>query len=343
MKAAFVKKYKKVKIIDIPLERPDSNEVLVKIDACAVCGSDFIEAKVWAADWKRFGHEIAATVVEVGAGVPGLSAGDQVVIALSIPCKKCRACVGHNPRKCSHLIIAEQGGFAEYLLVKDYRLLVKVDPVLPVNLACLAEPLSVILDAFHLSSLQAGNHLLVVGGGNIGCMAILTAKALGIDVLGILGRNTNSGLTACLNQTSGNFFSWRSLAGLIISAPVALKKRLSELTGRLVVLHSAPPRYIYKYMDSLPFDSTVVNIGLSASKRENRVKLDFSKMIFNRLQIMSAFPVPCMHISQAVTLLHEHDALFSLLSSEQLPLEQLPEVITRRKGYPKKIIIRMKQ
>lgn len=341
MKAAFIKRYNKIKIIDIPVPKPGRKEVLIKIVACGVCGSDFIEAKAWAVDWKRFGHEIAATVVEIGGEVTGLSVGDQVVVALSIPCGECPACVGNNPRKCSQLIIAEQGGFAEYLLVKDYRLLFKVEPVLSVELACLTEPLMVILDAFQLGGLQAGNHLLVVGGGNIGSLSLLAAKALGINVLGVLSRNTNSGLTACLNEAGGDFFQWRTFAGMVLVAPETLKRRLSELSGRIVVLHTAPPSYISKYMDSLPFDSTIVNIGLSASKKENRIKLDGSMLIFKRLQIMSAFPVPCMHISQAVMLLQEHSALFSMLPTEKLSLEQLSEIIISPKRTKRKILIRI--
>jgi threonine dehydrogenase-like Zn-dependent dehydrogenase len=98
MKVTFIKKYNKVKIVDIPVPKPEGKDVLIRIDACGVCGSDFIEAKVWDREWKRFGHEIAATVVEMG-GVSGLSVGDQVVVALSVPCGNCAPCIEENPRK----------------------------------------------------------------------------------------------------------------------------------------------------------------------------------------------------------------------------------------------------
>lgn len=340
MKAAFIKRYNKVKIVDIPVPKPEGKDVLIRIDACGVCGSDFIEAKVWAREWKRFGHEIAATVVEIGEDVSELSVGDQVVVALSVPCGNCTPCIEGNPRKCNRMIVAEQGGFAEYLLVKDYRLLYKVEPVLPAELACLAEPLTVILDAFHLADLRKRNHLLVVGGGNIGILALLTAKTLGVNVLGVLGRKMNSGITTCLNETGGDFFPWRTLAGLTVAAPHDLKKRLPGISERIVVLHTAPPCYVPKYLDALPFDSTVVNIGLSALRRENKVKLDASTMIFKRIQFMSAFPVPCMFLSQAVSLLQEHSALFSSLPTEQLLLERLPRVFTNPKWPKNKILIR---
>ena len=341
MRAAFVKRYNKIKIVDIPVPKPKENEVLIKIDACGVCGSDFIEAQVWAKNWKRFGHEIAATVAETGEGVTGISVGDQVVVALSVPCGACNPCIAGHPRKCNRLIVAEQGGFAEYLLVKDYRLLYKIDPVLPAELACLTEPLTVILDAFQLATMQAGDNLLVVGGGNIGCMSLLAAKALRINVLGVIGRSIDSRLTACLGAAGGSFFPWHTLMRMIVDVSTMVKQRLSEVSGKLVVLHTAPPHYISKYLDALPYDSTIVNIGLSASGKKNAIKLDASRLIFNRIQLMSAFPVPCMHLSQAVSLIREHSALFSLLSLKQLSLEQLPELIVSSKKTRSKIIIKM--
>ncbi len=342
MKAAFVKKFNKVKIRDIPLPRPEKNEVLVKIKACGVCGSDFIEAKAWAKNWKRFGHEIAATVAEIGSEVKIFAVGDQVLIALSAPCGVCVRCKEGNHRKCNHLILAEQGGFADYLLVKDQRLLHKVSPPLPAALACFAEPLTVILDAFHLASLAKKSHLLIVGGGNMGSMALLTAKIFGANVQGVLGRKLNSNLSACLNETGGDFFPWHMIANLIITAPATLQQKLSQLSGKIVVLHTAPPCYIANYLDLLPYNTTIVNIGISALPKRNKFKIDFSKLIFKRLQVMSAFPVPCMHFPEALSLLQKHSRLFSLLSTEQMPLEKLPEVIKNKKGQKRKILITMK-
>ncbi len=341
MKAAFVRRYNKIKIVDIPIPRPKENEVLLKIDACGICGSDFIEAKVWAKGWKRFGHEIAGTIAQTGQDITGLSVGDQVVVALSVPCGSCSFCIAGYSRKCNCLIAAEQGGFAEYLLVKDIRLLYKVDPPLPAQMACLAEPLTVILDAFQVADLQTHDHLLVVGGGNIGSLSLVAAKALNANVFGVVGRSINPGLTSCLNATGGNFFPWHTFMGMIVNFSAALKRKLSDLPGKLIVLHTAPPCYISKYLDSLPFDSTIVNIGLSSSSKENIIKLDTANTIFKRTQIMSAFPVPNMHMSRALSLIQEHFKLFSMLPFMSLSLEQLPRLIISSKSINKKVIITM--
>ncbi|MDF1594135.1 MAG: alcohol dehydrogenase catalytic domain-containing protein, partial [Desulfobacterales bacterium] len=341
MKAAFVKRKNNIRIMEIPTPAPQRAEVLLKIDACGVCASDFIEAKVWARKWKRFGHEITATVAETGTDVIDLSVGDQVAVALSSPCGGCTPCADGNFRKCNHLIAADQGGFAEYLLVKDCRLLHKVEPSIPVELAALAEPLTVILDAFHLAGLNRGDHLLVIGGGFIGKLALLTSKALGIAVQGVLSRKKHPDLTACLREAGGDYFSWHTFTGKTLAAPIGLKKKLSGLTGRVVVLHTAPAGFIPLYLSRLPFDSTIVNIGLSAFPKENAIKVDATRLIFKRLQMLSAFPVPALYMPQAITLLQQHAKIYSRLTTERMPLTRLPEIITRTVRSEKKILITM--
>jgi len=341
MKAAFVKRKNRIRVKDIPKPRPGKTEILIKIDACGICGSDFIEAKIWARKWKRFGHEIVATVVEIGEEVSDFVIGDQVVVALSIPCGTCSSCRNGSPRTCNNLITVEQGGFAEYLLIKDQRLLYKVDPALSIELASFAEPLTVVLDALHLTGLREGDYFFVVGGGFIGALSLLTAKILGGNIKGILNREARSGIVTCLNETGGEHFAWHTFAGKTIAAPAKLRKKLSGLSGRLIVLHTAPARYIAHYLDLLPYNSKIVNIGLSAVSRENRLKIDASRLIFKRLQLMNAFPVPCMYLAQAASLLKENDKLFSLISTEKISIDRLPEILNNPTQNFKKILIKM--
>jgi len=69
VKAAFVKKRNRVKLVDISVRQPEGREVLIRVDACGLCGSDYIDALTWAKEWKRFGHEITGTVVGMGRDV----------------------------------------------------------------------------------------------------------------------------------------------------------------------------------------------------------------------------------------------------------------------------------
>jgi L-iditol 2-dehydrogenase len=341
MKAAYVKAGKRIDIREVPRPMAGPGEVVLRITACGVCGSDFLEATRWAKDWKRFGHELTAVVHGVGEGVIGFTEGDRVAMALSVPCGQCDACRKEMPRFCSDLVLAEQGGFAEYLLVRDARLLRPVKAALSDQLLCLIEPLSVILDAFGTARLNMHQDaLLVAGGGFLGSLALLVAKAKGIAVSGVLSRRETVALRSILSLTGGEFVKWPT--GLwrrsILSSP-DLNAVMRRHIGRLVVLHTAPPSAIADYVGALPYGAEVINIGLSGEARKNQVKFDGANNIFRRIQILSSFPVPCLTLDAAISLLEEHADLFSLLEITALPLQELPDVIKSPRPGKKIIVI----
>jgi threonine dehydrogenase-like Zn-dependent dehydrogenase len=339
MKIALVRKDNRVWLKEVDLSAPGFGEVLLRIDACGVCGSDYLEATAWAQEWKRFGHEIAATVSIIGPGVDGFTVGDQVVLALSAACGQCKACLAGNPRHCSALIVAEQGGFGEYLLVKDTRLLLKVEPRLPVELAVFTEPATVVLDAFRLAGLKPEDKLVVVGGGFIACISLLIAKALGVGNPLVLSRSAHPGLNNCLKATQGEHVCWQVIDGKTLAAPESLAQSFSGSSGRVVVMHTAPAKFIPLYIEKLPYGSLIVNVGLSAAPDDNALRIDAAQLIFKRIQLMSAFPVPCLYLAEAVFLLQKNQDLFSILETESIPLEQLPEVIAAVRKPKRKVLI----
>ncbi len=334
MRAALVKRKGKVKISQISLPDVGDGEILIRINTCGVCGSDFIEASHWAKNWKQFGHELSGTIHTIGGNNAGFDKGDRVVLALSVPCGKCSACRRGLPRHCTQMVIANQGGFAEYLLVKDRRLLKTVSPSVPSKVSCLAEPLTVILDAFHLVRLEKNDVFWVAGGGFIGMLAILTAHLMGISVAGVFSRRSLDNLQKVLEHTGGECIKWGGFG-----AASTLKNALSGRSGRTVVLHTAPPYTIASYFDKLPYDSTVVNIGLTGKKKENRLSLDISKAVFNRMQMLNAFPVPCLFLDEAVSLLENHTEVFSMLDTYSVSLDDLPHIIASRSKNGKAIVM----
>jgi len=339
MKAAYVKTRNKVQIRDVEAPTPSTGEVVLQVEGCGICGSDFLEADSWAKKWKRFGHEIAGRIIAVGTDVEDFAQGDQVALGLSAPCGQCPHCLAGIPRHCTSLLIAEQGGFAEQLLVPDPRLLYKAPEPMDPSLLIFAEPLTVLLDAFHTVGLKKNDRLAVVGGGFIACLGILVAKSLGITSVLSLSRSSHPGLTACIDAAKGEDFQWNKVAGVTTSAPSEFMARLGQGPGRRVILHTAPARYILNYFDMLPFDTTVLNIGLSAKAKENILKIDASKLIFKRIQIMSGFPVPCLYLEEAIKLLCRNRKLFSLLSPEKVILKDLPAIISSRPKHKRKIMV----
>jgi L-iditol 2-dehydrogenase len=151
-----------------------------------VCGSDVLDAWVERKVPAVLGHEVAAEVEQVGAGVHGLAVGDRVVVHHHAPCGECRRCRrGHETLcdqfKATHL---DPGGFAERVrvpadLVNELLVLDRLDT----ERATFVEPLACVLRAFARAGLRAGDSLLVVGTGTSGLLAVAAAHALAVEAV----------------------------------------------------------------------------------------------------------------------------------------------------------------
>src|SRR4051794_41300433 len=171
-------------------EAPDPvagpGEVVCRVLACATCGSDvqsfYVHRKLPAV----LGHEPAGEVVEVGAGVEGVSVGDRVAIHHHAPCGECRRCRRGHETLCERFRATrlDPGGFAEYVrvqpeLVEELLPLDGMDPVL----ATFTEPLGCALRAQRRAGVAPGDAVLVVGAGASGLLHIAAAHATGVEAV----------------------------------------------------------------------------------------------------------------------------------------------------------------
>ena len=186
MKVAKWYNNRDIRLEETPLTRPGPREMLVKVYACGICGSDIVE-------WYRLpraplvqGHEIGAEVVEAGAAVTRFKAGDRVFIAPKVPCLKCRYCRdGHFPQ-CSEVKERLPGGFAEHILVPE--ILVEhgaylLPEALSYDRSTFIEPLACVVRAQRLAGLREGRSVLILGCGMSGLIHIQMAKALSCRVV----------------------------------------------------------------------------------------------------------------------------------------------------------------
>ena len=189
MKAAILEALEKLSIKDVDYPRAGPGEVLLKVKACAVCGSDiriFHYGNPRVRPPAIIGHEISGEVVEVGDGVKNFKKGDKIAVGADVPCGECFYCQNGLGNNCPiNYAIGYQfpGGFSEYLVLNS--LTVRLGPVhhLPKGMSfaegALAEPLACCLNALELSHFHPGVDIVIFGAGPIGCMLIEVAKALG--------------------------------------------------------------------------------------------------------------------------------------------------------------------
>ncbi len=184
MRVAMYYNNKDVRLEEMPKPQIGASELLVKVIASGVCGSDVME-------WYRIkqaprvlGHEIAGEVVEVGNEVKQYKVGDRVFVSHHVPCNTCRYCLNGNHTVCEtlHTTNFDPGGFAEYLRVPQINVdrgVFRLPDEMTFEDAVFIEPLACVARAQRLARLQPGQAVLVLGSGISGLLHIALARALG--------------------------------------------------------------------------------------------------------------------------------------------------------------------
>lgn len=184
MRVAMYYNNRDVRLEEMPTPRVDPKEMLIKVIASGICGSDVME-------WYRIhkaplvlGHEIAGEVVEVGEGVTQYKRGDRVSASHHVPCNTCHYCLRGHHTVCDTLRKTKfiPGGFAEYVLLPTINVDRGVYP-LPDEVSfeegSFTEPLACVLRGQRMAGLRPGNSVLVIGSGISGLLHIQLAQALG--------------------------------------------------------------------------------------------------------------------------------------------------------------------
>ncbi len=164
-------------------ERPA--DVLVKIEACGICGTDLNILATPPAHHAPpgiiLGHEAVGVVAEIGAGVSGLQPGDRVAIAPRITCGECRYCRRGLDNQCTNyrtIGTKIDGAFAPYLRAPQ-RALYKLNADVPIDDAVFFEPLSCVVGAAARAPVQPGGNVTVIGAGPMGLLFAMMYQALG--------------------------------------------------------------------------------------------------------------------------------------------------------------------
>ncbi len=162
-----------------------ADDVLVRIEACGICGTDLNILAVPPAHKAPpgiiIGHEGVGIVESIGPGVTGLQLGDRVVIANRLTCGKCEYCRRGLDNQCTDyqtIGTTIDGAFAPYL-VAPQRALWKIDPSVPRDDAALFEPLACVVGSVKRAPIQPGDNVAIIGGGPMGLLFALVYRSLG--------------------------------------------------------------------------------------------------------------------------------------------------------------------
>lgn len=341
MKALLLSEYSVLEVVDLPMPRPGPGEVLIRVAACGICGSDVHGYD--GTSGRRIpplvmGHEAAGTLAALGAGVSGFQEGQLVTFDSTVYCGECAYCQRGEVNLCDRRQVLgvstpeyrRPGAFAEYVVVPA-RVLHALPEQLSPTKAAMVEPLAVALHAVELSEVKPDSAALVIGAGMIGLLVLQALRAQGIRRIAVsdiddarLKLAADLGATATFNakivDLAAEVLKWTEGRG----ADVAL-----EAVGSTVTIKSA--------VDSVRKGGTVVLIGNIAPTAEIPLQAVVSRQIRLQGSAASAGEYPrCIEMLASGAV--EVDALISVVA----PLEEGAQWFDRlhsRQGNLMKVIL----
>jgi len=184
MRVAMYYSNQDVRLEEMPVSQIGPGEVLMRVEASGICGTDLLE---WYRRHKAplvLGHEVAGVIAAIGKGVKHYEVGDRICAAHHVPCNTCHYCRSGHHTVCGTLRQTnfDPGGFAEYVRLPRLNVEQGIFP-LPEEVsfeeATFVEPLACVLRGQRLAHLQPEQTVLVIGSGVAGLLHIQLARASG--------------------------------------------------------------------------------------------------------------------------------------------------------------------
>ncbi len=193
MKSAVFYGKHDLRIEEVPMPKPDDNEVLIKVMACGICGTDVHiykgdEGAAATPPQTILGHEFAGIVENVGSRVKSVKIGDRVCVDPNKLCNECSYCkngIGHFCESMIGIGTTVDGGFSEYCKVPESQVYPFADG-LSFEEAAMCEPVACCMHGIDMCEINPGDTVMVIGGGMIGLIMLQLAQLKGASKLILL-------------------------------------------------------------------------------------------------------------------------------------------------------------
>jgi len=310
------------------IERPSApaqGEVLIRLRAVGVCGSDchfYERGRIGPYIVQKpliLGHEAAGEVLEVGAGVTHLKAGDWVAIEPGVPCRKCHFCkVGkYNLCPSSQFMATppQDGAFREYL-VWPADFVFRLPENVSLEEGALVEPLAVALQALKRSEMRPADRVVVLGCGTIGLMIIQAALAAGASL--VVGVDI-----ANLRLEMAGQFGARSVNGREAEPLEAIKEATQGEGAEIVFEAAGRAETIRKSLAMVRPGGVVVIVGMAA---EEEIALPIMDSVIREYDVRGVFRYANCY-PPAIRLLASRKISPAALITHRFCLEEAPEAV----------------
>lgn len=337
MEAAIFEGIDKMVVKEIPTPEVDDNSVLVRVRACAVCGSDIRiyhsgNSRVTAP--QTLGHEMAGEVFKVGKNVTKVKVGDRVAIGADVPCGECTFCeagIGNNCQINYAMGYQYAGGFAEYVLlnrtVMNFGPVHKIPDHVSFNEAALAEPLACVLNALELSPVKLNDTVVLIGAGPIGLMICEVARMMGAAKVILINRSTPR-LEMAKSINAADVYICSSEENSVI--------RVLEETGGLgadVIFTSCPSPDAQVDAINMAKNRAKINFFGGLPKGKSNVTLDTNVIHYKELIITGAHGSMPIHHGKAIELIASGKVDVKKFLTHSFPLDEIEKAFQTAEGH----------
>ncbi|SHE58993.1 zinc-dependent alcohol dehydrogenase family protein [Desulforamulus putei] len=176
MRAAVIEGPHKISIQEVPYPTPGPGQVVVKVEACGICGTDYhiLEGDFLSPYPLIPGHEFSGTVHELGEGVQNWQVGERVAVDPSVYCGECYYCLSNQGNMCQNwnaIGVTLNGAFAEYVVVPAKNLY-RLPETMSFRQGAFVEPLSCVVYAMRRLNIRFGDKVLLFGSGPMGLLLL---------------------------------------------------------------------------------------------------------------------------------------------------------------------------
>ncbi len=336
MKAIVYHAPKDIRVDDLPEPTCGDGELLVDVDACAVCGTDlktFNHGNPRIAPPLTMGHEFTGVIAQVGTKAVGdFAPGERVVMATSISCGRCFYCCRGWTNLCVSLApmgFTYPGGMAEKVVIPALALenghVVKTPADMPAEHAALAEPVSCAVNSIGQCELEEGATVLVLGAGPLGLMNACVARALGASKIILseisparLAQAQDFGIDVLINPVE------EDLAERVMAETDGL--------GADVAIVAAPAAQPQEQAVHLVRKRGTVVLFASLPKDNCTLQMDSRAIHYGELRVVGTSDSTAKHVEKAIELLASGRVPAAKLATHLLPIDQIHQAFELMKS-----------
>ena len=324
MQACLINDKGTVGIEDVPIPALGRGEVLIRLEAAGICGTDIEKARGGYGSGGILGHEVSGTVERIGQDLTELQLGQRVLAHHHVPCYNCEYCLQGDHTMCDLFRTTnfDPCGLAEFFRVPDTNVargaVIPLPSAIGFDEAALIEPTACCVRALDKVAVKPGESVVVVGLGPTGLTQIqLLKKIKAAPVLGadILASRREMGLKLGANAA-------------IDASTTELSKTVIKATGvgaDLVIVSTGNPMAIQQGLNSVRRGGRLLLFGAPA--KGSTVELEVASLFSRQVSIMTSYSCVESDIHQAIELLLRKDVDLRSMITDTFPIRKAPLAI----------------